>query len=191
MCAPLPFIILVSQLGLDELAVQAGDVGDGLVLRADSLAGASIGAVTKAEFFHSHHHVLGTAGSLYTALRKQGELRYLRRYEKHGRAVLAGCYTSTTTDARSAVHSLVGILLGNEDGVGILSLTGADGGIAASLDDLIEGIAVYHTVLDDGEGSRAPRLDGDDIAIVEAAHIELTSGGATLRLTMRRTVDVE
>ena len=117
----------------DELAVQAGDVGDGLVLRADSLAGAGVGAVTEAEFLHSHHHVLGTTGSLYTTLREQGELRHLRRYKEHGRTILTSCYTSTTTDARSAVHSLISVFLRNQDSVGILSLTCADGGIATSL----------------------------------------------------------
>lgn len=184
-------IILVSQLGLDHLAVEAGDVGDGLVLRTYGLAGASVGAVTEAELIHFGNHVLHTTGSLYATLGKQGELADLAGYEEHGGAVLTGCYASATADAAGAVHSLVGILLGDEDGVGILGLTSADGGIAASLDDLIEGVTVYHTVLDHGEGSRAPRFDGDDVAIVEAAHIELTGGGTTLGLAMRRTVDVE
>ena len=50
--------LLISQLGLNHLAVQASDVGDGLVLRADSLAGAGVGAVTKAELVHLGDHVL-------------------------------------------------------------------------------------------------------------------------------------
>ena len=144
---------LVGNLRLQHLAVEAGDVGDGLVLRAYGLASTSVGTVAEAQLIHLGNHVLHTTGSLNLTLRKQGELRYLRRYEEHGRAVLTSCYTSTTADARSAVHSLVGILLGDEDGVGILSLASADGGVAASLDDLIEGIAVHHTVLDHGEGS--------------------------------------
>ena len=36
---------LIAKLCLDHLAVEAGDVGDGLVLRADSLASASVGAI--------------------------------------------------------------------------------------------------------------------------------------------------
>ena len=64
-----------------------------------------------------------TTGSLYTALGKQGELRNLRRYEEHSRAVLTSSDAGATADARCAVHSLVGILLGDEDSVGILSLT--------------------------------------------------------------------
>ena len=182
---------LVSQFCLDELAVQAGDVGNGLVLRADSLAGAGVGAVTEAEFVHLGNHVLHTTGSLYATLGKQGELRHLRRYEQHSRTVLTSSDASATADARCAVHSLVGILLRNEDGVGILSLTGANGGVATSLDNFIESTTVNHAVLDDGEGSRAPRLDGDDVAIVEAAHVELTGGSTALGLSVRRTVDVE
>ena len=69
---------LVGELCLDHLAVQAGDVGDSLVLRTYSLASASVGAVTETCLFHSHHHVLSTTGSLYTALWKQGELANLR-----------------------------------------------------------------------------------------------------------------
>ena len=69
--------LLVCEFGLDHLAVQAGDVGDGLVLRANSLASASVGAVTEAELIHLGDHVLHTTGSLYATLGKQGELRYL------------------------------------------------------------------------------------------------------------------
>ena len=49
-------ITLVSQFCLNELAVQAGDIGDGLVLRADGLASTGIGAVAEAGLFHSHYH---------------------------------------------------------------------------------------------------------------------------------------
>ena len=90
---------LVSHLCLDHLAVQAGDVGDGLVLRADCLAGASVGAVTEAEFIHLGNHVLHTTGSLNLTLGKQGELRDLRRHEEHGGAVLTSSDASTTADA--------------------------------------------------------------------------------------------
>ena len=64
-------IPLVCQLSLDELAVQAGNVSNRLVLRADCLASASVGAVTETKLFHSHHHVLCAACSLYTTLWKQ------------------------------------------------------------------------------------------------------------------------
>ena len=145
--------ILVCQFCLDELAVQAGDVGDGFALGTYGLASAGVGAVTKAEFVHLGYHSLGTTGCLYATLGKESELADLRGDEEHSRAVLAGCHAGTTTDAGSAVHSLVSILLGNQDGVGILSLTRADGGVATSLDNLIEGVTVYHTVLDNREGS--------------------------------------
>ena len=188
----LPFqVCLVCQLCLDELAVQAGDVGDGLILRADSLAGASVGAVTEAELFHAHHHCLGTLGCLGTALGQECKLGNLRRDEEHGRAILTCCYAGTTADACCAVHSLVGVLLRDEDGIGILSLSGTDGGVAAGLDDLIESTAVDHAVLDDGECSRTPGLNSDDVAIVEAAHVELTGGSTALGLSVRCAVDVE
>ena len=74
---------LVRNLSFNHLTVEASDVADGFVLRAHSLAGASVGAVTEAEFVHLGNHVLHTAGSLYASLWEQGELRHLRRYEEH------------------------------------------------------------------------------------------------------------
>lgn len=142
---------LVSQLSLEELAVQAGNIGDRLALRADCLASTSVGAVAEAQLVHLSQHVLGTLGSLYTALGKQGELANLRADKEHSRTVLTSSDTSTATDARSAVHGLVGSLLGDQDGIGVLSLSGTDGGVATSLDNLVEGSTVNHTVLDDGE----------------------------------------
>ena len=146
------YMQLVSELSLDHLAVEASDVGDGLVLRADGLAGASVSAVTKAEFVHLGDHVFHATCSLYATLGKQGELRNLRRYEEHSRTVLTSSNASATADARCAVHSLVGILLRNQDSISILSLTCADRGVTTGLDNLIEGTAVNHTVLDDREG---------------------------------------
>ena len=122
-------------------------------VRADSLAGAGVGAVAEAELVHLGNHVLHTAGSLYATLGKQGELRDFRRDEEHGGAVLTSSYAGATANAAGTVHSLVGILLGDKDCIGILSLASADGGVAASLDNLIEGTAVDHTVLNHGEGS--------------------------------------
>ena len=69
---------LVGEFCFYHLAVQASDVGDSLVLRADSLAGASVGAVTKAELVHLGNHVLYTTCSLYATLWKQSLLADLR-----------------------------------------------------------------------------------------------------------------
>ena len=77
-------VVLVGELCLDHLAVEAGDVGDGLVLRADGLAGTGVGAVAEAQLVHLGNHVLHATGSLNTALGKQGELADLRRDEEHG-----------------------------------------------------------------------------------------------------------
>ena len=65
---------LVSELCLDELAVEASDVSDRLVLRALSLASASVGAVTEAELLHLGNHVLGATRGLYATLWQEREL---------------------------------------------------------------------------------------------------------------------
>ena len=182
---------LICQLCLDELAVQAGDVGDGLVLRAHSLAGAGVGAVAEAKLIHLGDHRLGALGSLWTTLRQQSKLGDLGADEEHGRTILTSSYAGTATDAAGAVHSLVSILLGNQDGVGVLCLTCADGGIATGLDDLVESGAIDHAVLDNGEAGGAPGLHGDGVAIVELTHIELAGGCAALGLAVRCAVDIE
>ena len=89
----------VGQFGFDELPVEPGDIGDGLVLRADSLASTRVGAVAESKFLHLRHHGLGTLGSLWPALWQQSELADLRTDEEHGRTIFASCHASTTPDA--------------------------------------------------------------------------------------------
>ena len=68
---------LVLQLSLEVLAVEASDVADTYALGALGLAGTGVGAVTEAELIHAGEHSLGTAGSLYLTLGKEGELAHL------------------------------------------------------------------------------------------------------------------
>ena len=69
---------LVSQLCLDELTVQTSNVSDSFTLRANSLACTSVRTVTEAQLIHLGNHSLDTLSSLYTTLRKQCQLAYLR-----------------------------------------------------------------------------------------------------------------
>ena len=184
-------IDLVLELSHNKLAVEAGDVGDAFVLGAYSFASAGVGAVAETEFVHLGHHGFGTFCAFYTTLGKEGELRHLRGYEEHGRTILTSGNAGTATDAGGAIHRFVGIGLRNEDGIGVLCLSGADGGVTACGLDLVESGAIDHAVLDDGEGGRTPRFNGDDIAIVETAHIELAGGGTALGFAVGRSVDVE
>lgn len=181
---------LIGQFRLDELAVKARDVCYRLVLGALSLASACVGAVAEAQLLHLHYHRLGALCSLGAALRQQSQLADLRAYEEHRRAVLACSHACAAADACGAVHSLVGILLGYEDGVGILRLPCAHGDVAAGLYDLVERSAVNHAVLDYRERSRTPRLNGDDVAVVELAHVQLACGGSGVR-AVRMTVNIQ
>ena len=181
---------LVSELCLDELAVEASDVGDRLVLRALSLASASVGAVTEAELLHLSDHCLSTLSCLRTALRKESKLANLRAYEEHCRTVLTCSYAATATDTCSAVHSLVSVFLRDKDSIGILGLASTNANVATCLHDLVECRAVYHAVLDNWECSRTPRLNSDNVAVVELTHIELAGCGTLVR-SVGMTVDVE
>ena len=182
---------LIGEFGADVFAVQASDVGDRFVLGADGFASTGVGAVTKSEFVHLGHHEFRTTCGFYATLGEEGELRNLGRNEEHGATVLTSGHASAATDARGAVHGLIGVGFGDEDGVGVLCLSGADGGVTAGGLDFVEGGAIDHAVLDDGEGSGAPRFYGDDVAIVETTHVELAGGGALCGFAVGRTVDVE
>ena len=65
---------LVSQLCHDELTVQAGDVGDRLVLRTYCLASAGVGTVTEAKLIHLRNHVFSAFSSLWTSLWEESKL---------------------------------------------------------------------------------------------------------------------
>ena len=166
-------------------------LADRFVLGADGFASTGVGAVTKSEFVHLGHHEFRTTCGFYATWGEEGELRNLGRNEEHGATVLTSGDTGSATDAGCAVHGLVGVGFGDEDGVGVLSLSGTDGGVAACCLDLVEGGAIYHAVLDDREGRRAPGFNGNDVAVVETTHVELASGGALCGFAVGRTVDVE
>ena len=68
---------LVSQLSLQELTVQAGDVSDRLVLRTNSLASTSVCTVTESKLIHACNHLLSTGSSLYTTLWEKCQLANL------------------------------------------------------------------------------------------------------------------
>lgn len=182
---------LVCQLSLDELAVHAGDVGDAFVLGTNGFASTRVGAVAETELIHLGHHGLGTLRAFDTTLGEKCELRDLRRYEEHCGTVLTSRHTSTASDASCTVHCFVCINLADEYGVGVLGLTGADCGVTTRSLDFVECRAIYHAVLDDGECCRTPRFNGDDVAVFETTHIELTRGCARSRLTVGSTIDIE
>ena len=61
---------LVGQFGLQEFAVEACDVGNGFVLRANGLARTCVGAVSESQFVHLRNHGLDALGSLGASLRQ-------------------------------------------------------------------------------------------------------------------------
>ena len=111
---------LLRELGLEELAVEAGDVVDGDSLRAFHLAGAGVGAAAEAELFHLRNHIPCPFCGLWTALRKESEGTYPCGDEQHRRAVLTGRHASAATNAGGSVHTLLSVLVRDEDVVGVL-----------------------------------------------------------------------
>ena len=158
-------------------------------LRALGLTCAGVGAVTESQLIHLCDHGLGTACALDAALRQLGQRRYARCHEEHCRTVLAGCGAGSAADAGCSIHTLVGILLGDGYCVAVGHRVGAYRDETAGLKDLVVGAAVDYEVLDHGECGRTPRLDGDGLAVLELAHVEL-AGSYALLGTVRMAVDV-
>ncbi len=61
-------VVLFRELGVDELAVETGDVAQRYVLGALGGAGTGVGAVAETEFVHLAHHGACTAFALYLSL---------------------------------------------------------------------------------------------------------------------------
>ena len=181
---------LFRNLGIDELAVETGDIAQRNALGAFGCAGTGVGAVAEAEFVHLVDHGAGAAGTFNLSLWQEGELAYLGADEEHCRAVFAGCHAGAATDAGSGVHGDVGNFLGDRKAVGIGSTAAVERHVTSGLLDLVESVAVDHKVADNGEGGRAPGLDGDGVFVVELAHVEL-AGGDSLNGTVGMSVDVE
>ena len=180
--------LLLRELRLEEFTVETGDVVDGDSFRALHLAGAGVGATAETEFFHLRDHIPGPSGGLWTALRKQSEGTYPCGHEQHRRAVLTGRHTSAATNASGGVHTLLSVLVRDEDVVGILGGTSSDRDESAGLKDLVERAAVNYQVLDDRETGASERLNGDGSAILEVTHEELTGGDMIVR-TVRAAVN--
>ena len=85
------------------------------------------------------------------ALGQESELADLGADEEHSRAVLAGSHAGSAADAGSSIHGLVGLLLGDGNGIGIGHAAGIDADVASSSHNLVEGTTVDHQVADDGE----------------------------------------
>ncbi len=180
--------VLLRELRLEELAVEAGDVVNGDAFWTFHLAGAGVGAVAEAELFHLCDHIPGPFSGLWTALWKQSEGTYPCGHKEHSRAVLTRCHASTATNACGSVHALLSVLVRNEDVVGILSGTCSDRDKSTGLKNLVKGAAVNHQVLDDRETSTSERLDSNGSTIFEVTHEKLASGDMIVR-TVRAAVN--
>ena len=111
------------------------------------------------------------------ALGKNAEVRDLGSGEERGRSVGTGRDAGSAADAGGGVHSAVGVLFADGDGIAVGCATGRYGNVATGLDDAVESAAVDDQVLDEGEGSGAPRFEHELFAVFEVAHGELADGG--------------
>src|SRR5712692_389012 len=175
------------ELRRDVVAVHPRDEVDGDLFRADGLALPEHGAAAEV-LFHDLHHPDDALVALRLSLRQQSEVRDLGGGEELRGAVGTLRDTRAALDALRGVHGALLHRFGDEDVVGLGRASGVDGDEAAGLDDGVEGAAVDDEVLDDRKGASAPRLDANDVAVLEVAHVQLAGGGPAER-TVCRPVD--
>jgi hypothetical protein len=163
--------------GVAHVAVQVTDDVERDALGARRRALADVGAAAETLVVHLLDHAQDARVTLGLALRQQTEMRDLRRGEQHRRAVGARRDAGAAADAGRRLERVVGVLLRHRDVVRLRRRAGRRRDVAAGLDDAVEGAAVDDEILDDGEGPGTPRLDVDDVAIVERAHVQLARRG--------------
>jgi hypothetical protein len=129
-----------------------------------------------------------TAAALDLTLRELDELGDLRAREQHRGGVGAGGHAGAAADAGGRVERQVGALLGHRQRVRVDGAAGGRGDEAAGGDDAVERAAVDDQVAHDREGLRAPWLDRQDVAVLEAAHVQL-AGRHLVDRAMRAAVD--
>ena len=183
-------MISVFEFSSDKQPVHAADVGKWNKLGTFSRTSTGIGTVAESKFVHLRNHRTGTAGSLGTSLRQQGERTYAGTDEQHGGTVLASSHTGTTTDAGGSIHALFRIVMRNEDVVGVLGRTCTDGNKSAGLKDLVERRTVYDEVLDHRKSRTSPRLHRNGSTVFEMTHKQLAGSYMIVR-TMGTAVDVK
>src|SRR5659263_2461 len=161
-----------------QVAVELADDVERDLLRAhggalaDVLAPAeSLGVVAVQ---HGHHAGL-TFG---LALREHAEVGDLRRREQHRGRVGTRRHAGTAPDAGRRLERALSVGFRHRHRVGVRGGARVHRDVAAGLDDAVERAAVHHEVLDDREGLGAPRLHRDGVAVLEAAQVQLTGGGA-------------
>ncbi len=140
-----------------------------------------IGAVAEAFLVHLAHHSEGPAVLLGLALWEEIELPGLGGDEKHGAGVFARGHAGAAADALGGIHGCVGHFFADGQRVGILWRTGAHGDEAAGLLNAVEGAAIDHQILQDGERACTEGLDPDGVTAAEFAHVELAGGGGLFR----------
>ena len=180
----------IREVSLQKFPVQAGDMLDRNTLRTLQFAGPCVGAVSEPEFVHFGHHVLCPSLGFDLTLGKQGERTHAGRDEQHGRAVAARRHACSAPDAGSGVHALLGLVVTDEDVIGILRSAGTDGNETACLQNLVEGCAVHHQILYNGEGTAAERLYSNGGSVLEMPHEQL-AGGDMFVGTMGASVYIE
>src|SRR5690606_2874312 len=109
------------------------------------------------------------------SLWQQRILRYFSTNKQHSTCILTGSYTCATTNTSSSIHSFIGRMFRNRNGISILCITrGVYRNITTSLLYTLKRTSIYNQILDYWKGGCSKGLYGYSITIFKHTHVQLT-----------------
>jgi hypothetical protein len=130
-------------------------------------------AISETFVIHCANHVQDTATAFWLALAQECEMRNFCARKQHRGSIWTGCHTSAATDASCCFHCNVGIVFGYRDRVRFRRRTYAGGNETPGLHNPIERTTIDYQIFDNGERSRAKRLDYDCRSVTKPSHVKL------------------
>ncbi len=183
-------VLIVLKRRFEVIPVHPGDDFEPDQLRTYGFAFPDVRAVPKVLGIHLGDHTDGPAVLLRLALGEQVKMRNLGPCEQGGCRIGTSSHTGAASDACRRIHRFIGVYFGDRDRIAIGRATGGNRNKAARSDNPVEGRSIYGKVFHHGKRPSTPWLQIERVAVLEAAHVQLTNRD-TWERTVRDTVDHE
>jgi hypothetical protein len=135
-----------------------------------------VSAVSETEFIHSPNHPDSSAVTFRLALRQKTKVRDFGRHEQHRGGIWASRHAGAASDTGGRFHREIRIMLWYWQRIRFRGGSCSDHNVASSFDDLIEGTAVNHEILDRWKSRSAEWLDPDCVSVGKSSHVNLACG---------------
>jgi hypothetical protein len=135
-----------------------------------------VSAISETEFIHSPNHPNSSAVTFRLALRQKTKVRDFRRNEQHRGGIWASRHAGAACDTGGRFHREIRTMLWYWQRIRFRGGSCSSHNVASSFDDLIEGAAVNHEILDRWKSRGAEWLDPDCVSIGKSSHLNLAGG---------------